>query len=51
MQYRDYYYMLSNIEQFPEMYSYSATIVEQFLDVARTAIQQQTFKKLPYHHS
>jgi hypothetical protein len=44
MQYRDYYYMLSNIEQFPEMYSYSATIVEQFLDVARTAIQQQTFK-------
>ena len=44
MQYRDYYYMLCNIEQFPEMYRYSATIVEQFLGAARSAIGKQTFK-------
>ena len=45
MEYRDYYYMLCNIGQFPEMYQYSARLVEQFLDVARDAIEQQTFKE------
>ncbi|MFZ3358325.1 MAG: LodA/GoxA family CTQ-dependent oxidase [Xanthobacteraceae bacterium] len=44
LEFRDYYYMLYNIEQFPELYQYSATIVESFLDVARQAVERQTFK-------
>ena len=43
MQYRDYYYMLSNIEDFPEMYDYSAVIAEDFLSQAREAIDKQQF--------
>jgi len=43
LQYRDYYYMLCNIDQFPEMYQFSCRIVDQFLDTARHAIEHQTF--------
>jgi hypothetical protein len=43
MQYRDYYYMLSNIEDFPEMYDYSVVIADDFLSQAREAIDKQQF--------
>jgi hypothetical protein len=44
MQYRDYYYLLCNIEQFPEMYDYSATIVERFLRDTKRLIERETLK-------
>jgi len=44
LQYRDYYYMLCNIDQFPEMYEFSSKIADQFLGVARKAIEDQTFQ-------
>jgi hypothetical protein len=43
VEYRDYYYMLCNIDQFPEMYQFSSKIVDQFLGVARKAIERRTF--------
>lgn len=43
LQYRDFYYMLCNIDQFPEMYEFSCKIVDQFLGVARHAIEHQTY--------
>jgi hypothetical protein len=36
--------MLCNIDQFPEMYEFSSKIVDQFLGVARNAIEDQTFQ-------
>ncbi|MGA7959647.1 MAG: LodA/GoxA family CTQ-dependent oxidase [Xanthobacteraceae bacterium] len=43
LEYRDFYYMLCNIDQFPEMYEFSSKIVNQFLGVARRAIEHQTY--------
>jgi hypothetical protein len=44
MPYRDYYFMLCNIDKFPEMYEYSATIVEKLLHETRHLIEQQILK-------
>ena len=41
MLYRDYYYMLCNIEQFPEMYEYSVVMVDRFLRETRELIDHQ----------
>jgi Iron-containing redox enzyme len=41
---RDYYYLLANIEQFPEMYRYSSRIAERFLREAREAIGSRKFQ-------
>ena len=46
LEYRDFYYMLGNIDQFPQMYEFSSKIVNQFLGVARRAIEHQTYPDL-----